>query len=163
MPRWTAEVLEFVNTCLSASSKPVFLGASLQTKMMLRQEGTIMESIVVNSSVRELCEAVSQEENSEQMMILVDELIRVLDERQPSAEVWIKQQPERPGWDSTPIYDLPSRGATEKIQGNSCNAYAWHPEKVPQCIEKPKSVGTSFANGLRQSKTRNVLWLWFRK
>jgi hypothetical protein len=32
-----------------------------------------------------LCKAVSEEKNPEQMMVLVDELIRVLDERQQSA------------------------------------------------------------------------------
>jgi hypothetical protein len=30
-----------------------------------------------------LCEAVSQEKDPEQMMLVVDELLRVLDERQP--------------------------------------------------------------------------------
>ena len=39
-------------------------------------------SNVVSSKVRELCEAVSQEENPEQMSVLVNELIRVLDEPQ---------------------------------------------------------------------------------
>ncbi len=46
------------------------------------QGGTIMESVPASSDVRELCKAVSQEEDSEQMMVLVDELLRVLDERQ---------------------------------------------------------------------------------
>ncbi len=41
-----------------------------------------MESVPATSDVRELCKAVSQEEDSEQMMVLVDELLRVLDERQ---------------------------------------------------------------------------------
>jgi len=40
-----------------------------------------MES-VVNSDVRELCKAVSEEEDSERMNFLLDELLRVLDERQ---------------------------------------------------------------------------------
>jgi len=45
-------------------------------------------SNVVSSKVRELCEAVSQEENPEQMSVLVNELIRVLDEpQQQGAEV----------------------------------------------------------------------------
>ncbi len=36
----------------------------------------------VNSDVRELCKAVSQEEDSERMKVLLDELLRILDERQ---------------------------------------------------------------------------------
>jgi NTP pyrophosphatase (non-canonical NTP hydrolase) len=41
----------------------------------------IMES-VVNSEVRELCKAVAQEEDPEQMKSLLDELLSMLDERQ---------------------------------------------------------------------------------
>ncbi len=37
---------------------------------------------VTNSDVRELCKAVSEEEDSERMKVLLDELLRVLDERQ---------------------------------------------------------------------------------
>ena len=44
-----------------------------------------MESLHTSSDVRELCKTVSEEKNPEQMMVLVDELIRVLDERQQSA------------------------------------------------------------------------------
>lgn len=40
-----------------------------------------MES-VVNSEVRELCRAVSQERDSERLQRLLDELLTVLDERQ---------------------------------------------------------------------------------
>jgi NTP pyrophosphatase (non-canonical NTP hydrolase) len=40
-----------------------------------------MES-VVNSEVRELCKAVSQEEDSERLKSLLDELLTALDERQ---------------------------------------------------------------------------------
>ena len=40
-----------------------------------------MES-VVNSEVRELCEAVSQEEDSERLKSLLDELLSALEERQ---------------------------------------------------------------------------------
>ena len=40
-----------------------------------------MESIV-NSEVRELCRAVSQERDSERLQRLLDELLTVLDERQ---------------------------------------------------------------------------------
>ncbi len=40
-----------------------------------------MES-VVSSDVRELCKAVSEEEDSERLKLLLDELLRVLDERQ---------------------------------------------------------------------------------
>ncbi len=38
-----------------------------------------MQSLPASSDVRELCEAVSQEKDPEQMMLLVDELLRVLD------------------------------------------------------------------------------------
>jgi len=41
-----------------------------------------MESGVVSSEVRELCKAVSQEEDSERMNLLLDDLLRVLDEPQ---------------------------------------------------------------------------------
>jgi hypothetical protein len=44
-----------------------------------------MESLHTSFDVRELCKAVSEEKNPEQMMVLVDELIRVLHERQQSA------------------------------------------------------------------------------
>jgi hypothetical protein len=37
---------------------------------------------VVNSAVRELCKAISQEEDSRRMASLLDELLRLLDERQ---------------------------------------------------------------------------------
>jgi len=37
---------------------------------------------VVNSEVRELCKAVSQEEDSERLKSLLDELLTVLEERQ---------------------------------------------------------------------------------
>ena len=37
---------------------------------------------VVSSDVRELCKAVSQEEDSERMKAFLNELLRVLDERQ---------------------------------------------------------------------------------
>jgi hypothetical protein len=37
---------------------------------------------VVNSEVRQLCKAVSQEHDSEQLKRLLDELLTVLDERQ---------------------------------------------------------------------------------
>jgi NTP pyrophosphatase (non-canonical NTP hydrolase) len=37
---------------------------------------------VVNSEVRELCKAVSQEQDSERLKRLLDELLTVLDERQ---------------------------------------------------------------------------------
>jgi len=40
----------------------------------------IMES--GSSEIRELCKAVSQEEDSERMKVLLDELLRVLDERE---------------------------------------------------------------------------------
>jgi hypothetical protein len=40
-----------------------------------------MESIV-NSEVRELCRAVSQEQDSERLKSLLDELLTALDERQ---------------------------------------------------------------------------------
>jgi hypothetical protein len=36
----------------------------------------------INSDVRELCKAVSEEEDSERMKALLDELLRVLEERQ---------------------------------------------------------------------------------
>lgn len=36
----------------------------------------------LNSKIRELCKAVSNEEDSKQMASLLDELLRVLDERQ---------------------------------------------------------------------------------
>ncbi len=35
-----------------------------------------------SSEIRELCKAVSQEEDSERMKVLLDELLRVLDERE---------------------------------------------------------------------------------
>jgi hypothetical protein len=41
-----------------------------------------MESVVVSSDVRELCRAVSEEEDSKRMKVLLDELLRVLDEHQ---------------------------------------------------------------------------------
>ena len=41
-----------------------------------------MESVVVSSDVRELCKEVSVEENPERMKVLLDELLRMLDERQ---------------------------------------------------------------------------------
>jgi hypothetical protein len=44
-----------------------------------------VESDDTSSEVRELCKAVSEEEDSEQMMVLVDELLRRLDERQQCA------------------------------------------------------------------------------
>jgi hypothetical protein len=50
----------------------------------LKQESEIMES-VVNSDVRELCKAVLEEEDSERLKVLLDELLRVLDERQLAA------------------------------------------------------------------------------
>jgi hypothetical protein len=37
---------------------------------------------VVNSEVRELCKSVSQEQDSERLKRLLDELLTVLDERQ---------------------------------------------------------------------------------
>ena len=37
---------------------------------------------VINSDIRQLCRAVSEEQDSSQMMALLDELLRVLDERQ---------------------------------------------------------------------------------
>ena len=37
---------------------------------------------VINSEVRELCRAVSQEQDSERLRRLLDELLTVLDERQ---------------------------------------------------------------------------------
>jgi type III secretory pathway component EscV len=46
----------------------------------------IMES-VVNSEVRELCKAVSQEEDSERLKRLLDELLSMLDERQLMASL----------------------------------------------------------------------------
>jgi hypothetical protein len=46
---------------------------------------TIMEAVAINSDVRQLCKAVSEEEDSKQMLVLLDELLRVLDERQPVA------------------------------------------------------------------------------
>jgi len=46
-----------------------------------RRETERMESSV-NSDVRELCKAVSEEQDSERMKALLDELLRVLDERQ---------------------------------------------------------------------------------
>jgi hypothetical protein len=45
------------------------------------QGGRSMES-GINSDVRELCKAVSEEEDSERMKALLDELLRVLEERQ---------------------------------------------------------------------------------
>jgi hypothetical protein len=42
---------------------------------------------VDNSEVRELCEAVSQEEDSEQLKSLLDELLSALDERQLMASL----------------------------------------------------------------------------
>jgi hypothetical protein len=44
-----------------------------------------MEAVAVSSDVRQLCKAVSEEEDSKQMMVLLDELLRVLDERQENA------------------------------------------------------------------------------
>ena len=49
-----------------------------------------MESVVnseVNSEVRELCKAVSQEEDSERLKSLLDELLSMLDERQLMASL----------------------------------------------------------------------------
>ena len=40
-----------------------------------------MESDIVNSDVRELCKAASQEDDPERMKVLLDEWTRVLDER----------------------------------------------------------------------------------
>ena len=36
----------------------------------------------LNSDVHELCKAVSEEQDSERMKVLLDELLRLLDERQ---------------------------------------------------------------------------------
>ena len=36
----------------------------------------------INSDVRELCKAVSEEVDSERIKVLLDELLRILDERQ---------------------------------------------------------------------------------
>jgi NTP pyrophosphatase (non-canonical NTP hydrolase) len=57
-----------------------------------RLEGILQEEIknvgakamepVINTEVRELCRAVSQEKDSERLKRLVDELLTVLDERQ---------------------------------------------------------------------------------
>jgi hypothetical protein len=41
-----------------------------------------MKTVVTSSDVRQLCKAVSEEQDSKQMMVLLDELLRVLDERQ---------------------------------------------------------------------------------
>src|SRR5437773_9448604 len=64
-------------------------GRLIARQIIVKRGGHIMESSnVVSSKVRELCEAVSQEENPEQMSVLVNELIRVLDEpQQQGAEV----------------------------------------------------------------------------
>jgi hypothetical protein len=54
------------------------------------RESRFMESVVhseVNSEVRELCKAVSQEEDPEQMESLLDELLSMLDERQLMASL----------------------------------------------------------------------------
>jgi hypothetical protein len=48
----------------------------------------IMESGVVSSEIRELCKAVSQEEDSERMKLLLDQLLRVLDERELVASLF---------------------------------------------------------------------------
>jgi hypothetical protein len=58
---------------------------SLRSRSLRDKGAPIMESLHTSSDVRELCKAVSEEKNPEQMMVLVDELIRVLDERQQSA------------------------------------------------------------------------------
>jgi hypothetical protein len=50
-------------------------------KLRYRRE-QIMESVVVSSDVRRLCKAVSEGEDSKQIMVLLDELLRVFDERQ---------------------------------------------------------------------------------
>jgi len=44
--------------------------------------GVKLMEAVVNSEVRELCKAVSQEEDSERLKSLLDELLTVLEERQ---------------------------------------------------------------------------------
>ncbi|HZP17974.1 MAG TPA: hypothetical protein VFB00_08420 [Terriglobales bacterium] len=41
-----------------------------------------MSDTAVNSELREICKAVSEEKDSERMAALVDELLRLLDERQ---------------------------------------------------------------------------------
>ncbi len=43
-----------------------------------------MEAVLAND-LRELCKAVSKEENTERMEVLLDELLRVLDERDERA------------------------------------------------------------------------------
>lgn len=47
----------------------------------------IVESMINNSEVLELCKAVSQEEDSERLKSLVDELLSALDERQLMASL----------------------------------------------------------------------------
>jgi hypothetical protein len=60
------------------------LELSLQDKSCNKGE-TTMEAVAVSSDVRQLCKAVSEEEDSKQMIVLLDELLRVLDERQENA------------------------------------------------------------------------------
>lgn len=45
------------------------------------RKAKVMES-VVSFEIRQLCKAVSEEENSERLKVLLDDLLRVLDERQ---------------------------------------------------------------------------------
>ena len=55
------------------------LARSLQA---LLREAEVMESVVVSSDVRQLCKAVSEEQDSKRLKALLDELLRVLDEHQ---------------------------------------------------------------------------------
>ena len=48
---------------------------------------------VVNSEVRELCKAVSEEEDSERLKNLLDELLTVLEERQLVASLLSSSEP----------------------------------------------------------------------
>jgi hypothetical protein len=44
-----------------------------------------MKAVAVSSDVRQLCKAVSEEQDSKQVTVLLDELLRVLEERQETA------------------------------------------------------------------------------
>jgi len=44
-----------------------------------------MEAMAVSSDVRQLCKAVSEEQDSKQVTLLLGELLRVLEERQETA------------------------------------------------------------------------------
>ena len=63
---------------------PVFshIGRLEEGLQELMYMGANVMEPVVNSEVRELCRAVSQEQDSERLKRLVDELLTTLDERQ---------------------------------------------------------------------------------